>query len=89
MRTSPRPLLQEGGDAAQAVAHYLLALERNPKHATAWYDLGIALRGPAAPPRAIRAYERAMSWTRTLADAHFNLSAAYEAAESAPRRCAA
>ena len=73
-------LLQEGGDAAQAVAHYLLALERNPKHATAWYDLGIALEDLRRRPDAIRAYERAIVLDPKLADAHFNLSRLYEAA---------
>ena len=73
-------LLQEGGDAAQAVAHYLLALERNPKHATAWYDLGIALEDLRRRPDAIRAYERAIALDPKLADAHFNLSRLYEAA---------
>ena len=73
-------LLQEGGDAAQAVAHYLLALERDPKHATAWYDLGIALEDLRRRPDAIRAYERAIALDPKLADAHFNLSRLYEAA---------
>jgi tetratricopeptide (TPR) repeat protein len=73
-------LLQEGGDAAQAVAHYLLALERNANHATAWYDLGIALEDLRRRPDAIRAYERAIALDPKLADAHFNLSRLYEAA---------
>lgn len=82
-------LLQEGGDAAQAVAHYLLALERNAKHATAWYDLGIALEDLRRRPDAIKAYERAIALDPRLADAHFNLSRLYEATgkRAAALRC--
>ncbi len=73
-------LLQEGGEAAEAVAHYLLALERNAKHATAWFDLGIALEDLRRRPEAIRAYEQAIAVDPKLADAYFNLSRLYEAA---------
>jgi tetratricopeptide (TPR) repeat protein len=73
-------LLQEGGDATQAVAHYLLALERNAKHATAWYDLGIALEDLRRRSDAIQAYEQAIAVEPRLADAYFNLSRLYEAA---------
>ena len=71
-------LLQEGGDAAEAVAHYLLALERDPKHVTAWYDLGIALEDLRRRSDAIRAYEQAIAIDPKLADAYFNLSRLYE-----------
>ena len=37
-------LLQEGGEAAQAASHYLLALAVRAKDATAWFNLGIAWR---------------------------------------------
>jgi tetratricopeptide (TPR) repeat protein len=73
-------LLQEGGDAAEAVAHYHLALERNARHATAWYDLGIALEDLRRRADAVRAYEQAIAVDPALADAHFNLSRLYEAA---------
>jgi tetratricopeptide (TPR) repeat protein len=71
-------LLQEGGDAKQAVAHYLLALERNARHATAWYDMGIALEDLRRRSDAIRAYEQAVTIDPKLADAYFNLSRLYE-----------
>jgi tetratricopeptide (TPR) repeat protein len=73
-------LLQEGGDARQAVAHYLLALERNARHATAWYDMGIALEDLRRRSDAVRAYEQAITIDPKLADAYFNLSRLYEAA---------
>jgi tetratricopeptide (TPR) repeat protein len=73
-------LLQEGGDPAQAVAHYLLALEQRPKHATAWFDMGIALEDLKRRSDAIKAYQQALEVEPTLADAWFNLSRLYEQA---------
>lgn len=70
-------LLQEGGDAAQAVAHYRLALEREARHATAWFNLGVALEDLRRRAEAIRAYERAIQSEPGLADAYFNLSRLY------------
>jgi tetratricopeptide (TPR) repeat protein len=73
-------LLQEGGDAKQAVSHYLLALEQRPKHSLAWYNLGIALEDLKRRAEAIKAYESATLAEPALADAWFNLSRLYEAA---------
>ena len=73
-------LLQEGGEAHEAVAHYLLALERRARHATAWFDLGVALEDLRRRADAIRAYEQAIAVDAKLADAHFNLARLYEAA---------
>jgi len=73
-------LLQEGGDAAEAVAHYRLALGRAGAHATAWYNLGVALEDLRRRGDAIRAYERAIAADARLADAYFNLSRLYEEA---------
>ncbi len=73
-------LLQEGGDAKQAVSHYVLALEQRVKDATAWFNLGIALEDLRRRPDAIKAYESAIAADPALADAYFNLSRLYEAA---------
>ena len=73
-------LLQVGGDAAVAAAHFRLALGRNARHATAWYDLGVALEDLRRRGDAIRAYEQAIAVDPGLADAHFNLARLYEAA---------
>jgi tetratricopeptide (TPR) repeat protein len=73
-------LLQEGGDAGQAIAHYLLALAEQAKHATAWYNLGIALEDLRRRSDAIRAYEQAIAADPALTDAYYNLSRLYEAA---------
>ena len=73
-------LMQEGGDARQAVLHYTLALQTNPRHALAWYNLGIALEDLERRSDAIKAYESATLAEPALADAWFNLSRAYEAA---------
>jgi len=71
-------LLQEGGDAAEAVAHYLLALDRSPRYATAWFDMGVALEDLKRRSDAVRAYEQAVALDPSLADAYFNLSRLYE-----------
>jgi tetratricopeptide (TPR) repeat protein len=73
-------LLQEGGDAKQAVSHYLLALQQEARNATAWFNLGIALEDLKRRSDAIKAYESATQAEPALADAWFNLSRLYEAA---------
>jgi tetratricopeptide (TPR) repeat protein len=73
-------LLQEGGEAGQALSHYLLALAVRAKDATAWFNLGIALEDMKRRSDAIKAYEQAIGVEPQLADAWFNLSRLYEAA---------
>ena len=73
-------LLQEGGDAKQAVSHYLLALQQQARNALAWFNLGIALEDLKRRSEAIKAYESATLAEPALADAWFNLSRLYEAA---------
>jgi len=51
-----------------------------PDHATAWYNLGIALEDRRRPNDAVKAYEQAIAADRRLADAYFNLARLYEQA---------
>lgn len=70
-------LLHEDGAVAEAESHYRSALAHGP-HATAAYNLGIALEDLRRPVEAIAAYERAVAADRDLADAHYNLARLYE-----------
>src|SRR5437773_750894 len=68
------PLVQE------AERHYRLALRETPEHATAAFNLGIALEDLDRPADAIDAYRTALTIDARLADAHFNLARLYEKA---------
>src|SRR5712692_5162764 len=61
-------LLHEQGLVTEAARHYRLALREAPEHATAAFNLGIALE----------AYRAALSADPGLADAHYNVGRLYD-----------
>src|SRR2546422_479883 len=68
-------------DSGQLVLDFDVArLADCPDHATAWYNLGIALEDRRRPNDAVKAYEQAIAADRRLADAYFNLARLYEQA---------
>ena len=67
-------LLQEEGDALEAVGQYLAALASDPAHPTAAFNLGTALEDLGRSGDAIAAYERALEADPDFADAHYNLA---------------
>src|SRR6266513_655378 len=71
-------LLHEQGMIEEAERHYRLALRENPDHATAAFNLGIALEDLNQPADAIEAYRRALATDARLADAHYNVARLYE-----------
>jgi len=71
-------LLVESGRAEEAETHFRAVLADHPDHATAWYNLGIALEDRRRPNDAVKAYEQAIAADRRLADAYFNLARLYE-----------
>ncbi|HTC25018.1 MAG TPA: tetratricopeptide repeat protein [Gemmatimonadales bacterium] len=73
-------LLQESGEALEAVGQYLAALASDPKHPTAAFNLGTALDDLGRGRDAIAAYERAVKADPGFADAHYNLALLYEKA---------
>lgn len=73
-------LLQEQGDAREAVAHYRRALELAPGHPVAAYNLGTAYEDLDDATRAMRAYRKAIAADPAFRDAHFNLGLLYERA---------
>ncbi len=62
----------------EAERHYRLALRENPDHATAAFDLGIALEDLGRAGDAIEAYRAALVTDPRLADAHYNVARLYE-----------
>jgi tetratricopeptide (TPR) repeat protein len=70
--------LHEQGLVEEAERHYRLALREAPNHATAAYDLGIALEDLGRPADAIEAYRAALVTDPRLADAHYNIARLYE-----------
>lgn len=73
-------LLQEAGEALEAVGQYLAALASDPAHPTAAFNLGTALEDLGRAGDAIAAYERALEADPDFADAHYNLALLYERA---------
>ena len=73
-------LLQEEGEALEAVGQYLAALASDPAHPTAAFNLGTALEDLGRSGDAIAAYERALEADPDFADAHYNLALLYEKA---------
>src|SRR5438309_1433473 len=73
-------LLVGSGRAEEAETHFRAVLADYPDHATAWYNLGIALEDRRRPNDAVKAYEQAIAADRRLADAYFNLARLYEQA---------
>jgi tetratricopeptide (TPR) repeat protein len=62
----------------QAEKHYRAAVESQPDHDTAWFNLGVVLEDLDRPGDAIRAYERALDVDPQNADAHYNLAGIHE-----------
>lgn len=72
-------LLHEQGALGEAERCYRRAVELQPEEPVALFDLGVALQDQERFAEAAAAYERALALDDTFADAHFNLSAVYEA----------
>jgi tetratricopeptide (TPR) repeat protein len=66
------------GRPADAAVHCRLALAQDPLHATAAFNLGVALEDLGHTGQAITAYEQAVGADPSFADAYFNLAALYE-----------
>jgi tetratricopeptide (TPR) repeat protein len=58
--------------------HYRIALTSKPMHATAAFNLGVALEDRSHLNEAADAYERALASDAAYADAHYNLGLLYE-----------
>jgi tetratricopeptide (TPR) repeat protein len=72
-------LLHEQGEVAEAEQCYRKAVALLPKEPVAAFDLGVALQDQERFAEAAAAYEQALALDDSFADAHFNLSAVYEA----------
>lgn len=72
-------LLHEQGEVAEAEQCYRKAVALLPKEPVAVFDLGVALQDQERFAEAAAAYEQALALDDSFADAHFNLSAVYEA----------
>ncbi len=72
-------LLHEQGEVAEAERCYRRAVELQPGEPVALFDLGVALQDQERFAEAAAAYEQALALDDSFADAHFNLSAIYEA----------
>ena len=70
--------MHEAGQAREAETHYRLALAAKPRHATAAFNLGVALEDLGRADDAVRAYEQALSTDPGNADAHYNAARLYE-----------
>lgn len=67
------------GALDKAEKHYRMAIEANPCHAMAYYNLGNTLeRCPEKVMEAIAAYEKAIALNPRFEDAHYNLALLYE-----------
>jgi tetratricopeptide (TPR) repeat protein len=66
-------ILHDAGDPRAAESHYRAALEAGP-HATAAFDLGVALEDQGRLDESANAYDRALVWDPDLVDAHYNLA---------------
>jgi len=72
-------LLHEKGELAAAELCYRRAVELAPDEPVAAFDLGVALQDQRRFAEAAAAYSRALALDDSFADAHYNLSAVYEA----------
>lgn len=70
-------LVQQDAPAV-AIGHYRKALDADPCHATAAFNLGTALEASGQVAEAIAAYRQSLSLNPALADAHYNLSLLYQ-----------
>ena len=66
------------GNDRKAISIYSGVLALNPDHATAAFNLGVALEDLQRFPEAIQAYFAALEADAQLADAHYNLAGIYE-----------
>lgn len=71
-------LLYEQNEVVEAIAHFRKALGLKRNHATAAFDLGIALEDLGETNDAIVAYRRAVDSDPYFADAHHNLAQLYQ-----------
>lgn len=71
-------MLQELGDLDQAIVSYRAALELDPAHAIAAFNLGTALDATGQVDEAVVSYRAALNSNPALADAHYNLSLLYQ-----------
>ena len=71
-------MLQELGDVEGAIRAYQTALDLDPAHAIAAFNLGTALDAAGLTDEAIASYRRALASNPALADAHYNLSLLYQ-----------
>jgi tetratricopeptide (TPR) repeat protein len=72
-------LLHEQGEVTEAERCYRRAVELQPGEPVAIFDLGVALQDQDRFAEAAAAYKQALDLDDSFADAHFNLSAVYEA----------
>ena len=66
------------GRIEDAIHHYRAALQSDPRHPIAAFNLGVALEDLGRTAEAIEAYQRAIDIDPLNADAHFNLAGVYE-----------
>ena len=71
-------MLHEDGAPAAAEKHYRAALEADPEHETAAFNLGVALEDLGRIDDALKAYRDALALDPRNADAHYNLAGIYE-----------
>ena len=67
-------LMHQGGNPAEAVRLYHLALESAPEDSVAHYNLAIALEDEEHLAAALAHYQRALGLDPAFADAHFNIA---------------
>lgn len=70
-------LLHTARRHSEAEACYRFALEREPSHAIAAFNLGVVLEDQGANDAAIEQYVNALNLDPTLPDAHYNLARLY------------
>ena len=65
------------GDTRKPRQCYRAALEREPSHAIAAFNLGVVLEDQGANDAAIEQYANALNLDPSLPDAHYNLARLY------------
>jgi hypothetical protein len=76
-------LLVEAGERYKAWRQFHATVELEPRHAWAWYELGSLYEDWGLEKRSRKAYARAFSLDRRLADAHYN-PAVLDSAQATP-----
>jgi Flp pilus assembly protein TadD len=64
-------------DDERAIAHFRIALQRDPKAAVAWEGLGTALARSGRVAEGIEALERAVAIAPRMSEAYYSLGQAY------------